>query len=122
MPESPLGPTQDASVVLDVGGDVGALVLYTPASLLGAEIEISPAGDPASRTHTAVRERRLPDRTLYAAVYPALVAGEHTLWQGPDDPAGTITVTGGRVTEVAWDSLPAPHTHAHPHALEEAHR
>jgi hypothetical protein len=32
------------SVVLDIGGDVGALVVTAPADLVGAEIEICPAG------------------------------------------------------------------------------
>ena len=32
------------AVVLDIGGEVGALVLTTPADLVGAEIEICPAG------------------------------------------------------------------------------
>ena len=31
-------------VVLDIGGDIGALVVTTPASLAGVEIEICPAG------------------------------------------------------------------------------
>jgi hypothetical protein len=31
-------------VVLDIGGDVGALVVAAPAGLAGAEIEICPAG------------------------------------------------------------------------------
>jgi hypothetical protein len=32
------------AVVLDIGGDVGALLLSAPAELAGAEIEICPAG------------------------------------------------------------------------------
>lgn len=32
------------AVVLDIGGEVGALVVTTPAGLVGAEIEICPAG------------------------------------------------------------------------------
>jgi hypothetical protein len=115
MPETLHGPTHDSTVVLDVGENTGALVLYTPASLLGAEIEISPAADPSARTHTAVRARVLPDRVLYAAVYPALEAGQHTLWDG-DDPAGTVTVAGGSVTEIEWHALRHTHSHAHAHA------
>jgi hypothetical protein len=117
MPETLWGPTQDATVVLDVGGDVGALVLYTPAALLGAEIEISPVTDPTARSHTAVRARVLPDRTLYAAVYPALSAGEHVLWASAEHAAGPVVVVGGRVTEIDWLSLPGDHGHAdHGHA------
>ena len=41
-------PGQGA-VVLDIGGDVGALVIGAPAELDGAEIEICPAGRRATR-------------------------------------------------------------------------
>lgn len=34
----------DGAVVLDIGGDVGALVVTAPPQLAGAEIEICPAG------------------------------------------------------------------------------
>jgi hypothetical protein len=34
----------DGMVVLDIGGDVGALVVSTPAELAGVEIEICPVG------------------------------------------------------------------------------
>ena len=63
-----------ASVVLDLGADVGALILDTPAELAGREIEIGPAGDGAGarRTHAQVRERRTGAGTGYAAVYPGL--------------------------------------------------
>jgi len=37
------------AVVLDIGGDVGALVIGTPAELDGAEIEICPVGRRAGR-------------------------------------------------------------------------
>ena len=65
------GPT-----VLDIGDDVGALVLYTSAELVGAEIEISPDGEPDRRRHVAVHPREIPGgTTMYAAVYYGLAAG-----------------------------------------------
>lgn len=100
--ESQLGPSNDGSVLLDIGGDIGALILHTPADLAGAEIEISPATDEAHRSHVAVRERRGHGPTRYAAIYPGLHAGAYTLW-GPDgQPATQVTITGGQVTEVTW--------------------
>ncbi len=35
--------------VLDIGGDIGALILYTDAALNGREIEVSPIDDPDDR-------------------------------------------------------------------------
>ncbi len=42
--QNQLGPSRDGSVMLDIGGDIGALVLHTSAEMLGVEIEISPTG------------------------------------------------------------------------------
>ena len=41
MTESVAGPSGPGTVVLELGADVGALVLLTPAELDGREIEIS---------------------------------------------------------------------------------
>ena len=58
--ESSPGPSGPGTVVLDIGDDVGALIVITPAAKAGEEIHVSPVRDPAGRTHAAVvRERRL---------------------------------------------------------------
>ena len=44
MAEPDYGPTGAGTVVLDVGGEIGALILHTPPELAGAEIEIGPCG------------------------------------------------------------------------------
>jgi hypothetical protein len=94
------GPSATASVVLDIGGDIGALILETDASRLGEEIEISavPQGGEAepARTHSMVRERHTEPVT-YDAVYPDLHAGQYTVWLDQDTPAGTVTITGGEI-------------------------
>lgn len=43
--QSQLGPSYDGTVLLDIGGDVGALIIHAPESLNRVEIEISPVGD-----------------------------------------------------------------------------
>jgi len=98
------GPSGPGSVVLDLGNDVGALILETPAALLGREIEISPARGvmAAGRTHSLVRERRTATGTSYAAVYPGLVAGRYLIWRHMDTPMGEVTIDGGRVTRFRW--------------------
>src|ERR1700728_4891830 len=76
MTEVAWAPSNAGSVILDLGADVGALILDTPAELAGREIEISPASDGAGarRTHAQVRERRTGAGSGYAAVYPGLPA------------------------------------------------
>lgn len=95
--------SETGSVVLDIGGDTGALIVHTGREWHGREIEVSPTDElrPA-RTHAAVRERRVQDGVFYSAVYPDLLAGSYTVWWDADTPAGVVTVVGGAVAEFAW--------------------
>ena len=95
-----LDASESASVVLDIGADVGALILYVPAADHGREIEISRGTD--IRTHAAVRERIVESGSIYCVVYPGLVADEYTIWADATTPGGHATVTGGEITEVDW--------------------
>ena len=113
MTESVSGPSGAGSVVLNVGAEIGALVLYTPADLDGQEIEISAQGAlGARRTHSQVRERRAGGIVQHAAVYPGLAAGDYTVWRDATTPSGVVTVSGGEVTSYHWpDGAGASGTH-----------
>jgi hypothetical protein len=101
--EMNLGPSHAGSVVLDIGGETGALILHTPAEMLGREIDVTPADSPdAHGTHSLVRERQVSGAVGYAAVYPALPVGEYLIWQDRATSVGTVTITGGQVTRHHW--------------------
>ena len=87
------------SVVLDIGDEVGALVLYTRPDLHGHEIELSPHGPNAEavRVHSAVLERSVNGRTVFAATYPELRDGTYTVWV---EGTPTVTITRGAVAEL----------------------
>lgn len=92
-------------VMLDIGGDVGALVVTMPASLLGQEVDIVPAGTaPAGHVpHVAVVGRPVGGGSVPSLVYPDLVAGDYDLApKGTREVALTATVRGGEVTTTAW--------------------
>ena len=91
--------------VVDIGGDVGALVLYTDERFEDREIEISPVGDVSRRTHTAIHRRSIGDRVVFAGLYPALAAGTYRIWA--DDPSlpDRVTIVGGEVAEVDWRTV-----------------
>jgi hypothetical protein len=96
--EAQLPPSWDGSVVLDIGGEIGALLLRTPPTMNGVEIDLEPDDDSAPHTHSAVRERRLLGGVAYTAVYPGLKAGIYTV-------AGSgqrVTIVGGQVTETEY--------------------
>jgi len=97
--EATLPPSWDGSVVLDLGGDVGALMLLTSSALNGREIELDPEDPTMAHTHSAVRERRLTGGNSYAALYPGLKAGHYRV-------AGSgqrVTIVGGRVAVVDYE-------------------
>ena len=98
------GPTGPGSVILELGEHIGALVLETPPGLAGHEIEISPSVG-GKRTHSMVRERVTAVGVSYAAVYPAVPAGEYTVWREDGIAAGQVAVHGGKVSQFRWPGV-----------------
>ena len=101
--EAPLGPSSTASVIADIGGDVGAGVLYVPATLAGHEIEIRAVGSDWDGTHTGIRERRIGDSAVWAAFFGSLAAGHYELRvRDHGARAVELEIRGGEVTEARW--------------------
>jgi hypothetical protein len=120
------------AVVLDIGGEIGALVISTPGLPVGVEIEICPAGRRRDRPddgrgwwdgewrhvhapgsgghahgsawpHVGVVARRTATGVERAAVFPGLREGRYELWLRPHHPTAlTATVRGGTVGRVEW--------------------
>jgi hypothetical protein len=101
MSETILSPSWDGSVVLDIGGDVGALILRTTPSSFGREIDLTPDDMSAPKVHSAVRERRMPDGSSFAAVYPQLKEGSYTI----EGTSQRLAIVGGKVTDVVLSEL-----------------
>jgi hypothetical protein len=104
MTEHMHGMSGPGSVILELGEDVGVLILDAPPGLHGREIEISPVAGGA-RTHSLVRERRTATKTVYAAVYPALAEGDYVVWDEGGIPAGRVSIRGGRATRFRWPEV-----------------
>jgi hypothetical protein len=95
-------PSGQGTVVLDIGGDIGALVIYTPASCNGDEYDVSPVGDPQRRTHAEVRARYTGAGVVWSEVVSGLRAGRYTVWRDAVTPVGEVDITGGAVAEFEW--------------------
>ncbi|KQU67481.1 hypothetical protein [Phycicoccus sp. Root101] len=118
-------------VLLDIGGDVGALVVAMPAEAEGLEVEIRPAGTTASahgdhshphphdhahhdhdhdhdhgaahHPHVGVVARPGADGPAHTLVYPEVTQGTYELVPIPGDTVVmTAEVTGGVVTYTSW--------------------
>jgi len=115
-------------VLLDIGDDVGALVVRMPPDTEGLEVEIRPAGTTAkdgeahrddrhdhhdhdrspraAHPHVAVVGRPGRGGIAYTLVYPAVSQGDHELVPLPHGPVVmTVTVEGGRVTRETWPGV-----------------
>ncbi len=113
---APAGPADPASgenpfagqgaVLLDIGGDVGALVVTTPAAMVGVEVEVRREGGPhqhAHHPHVAVVNRPVAGTLVPSLVYPELVEGRYELaLKGTDDVRLRVEVVGGSVATAEW--------------------
>jgi hypothetical protein len=105
VPAEPVpGASGVGEVVLEVGGEIGAAVIFTGAELEGEEIEIRSANAPWTGTHVAVRERRLCNGSRWAALFGSLREGayEARLKGRSGSPVIRLEVSGGRVAPVDW--------------------
>lgn len=106
FPENPYAG--QGSVLLDIGGDVGALVVTMPAALAGAEVEINRVDihdhdHDHHRPHVAVVPRPINVGVVHSLVFPELTEGRYELYLRPSGPVElTVQVTGGGVTEAVW--------------------
>ena len=96
------------AVLLDIGEDIGALVVTMPTQLIGREIEIRPYGHDgrAHLPHVAVVSRPRDGRhgpLVASAVFGELAAGDYDLYLRPDGPVELSThVDGGQVAFARW--------------------
>jgi len=99
------------SVLLDIGDDVGALVVTMPAGMEGVEVEIrpahghapGPAHDHPHHPHVAVVDRPTPAGQVPSLVFPEVEEGDYGLYLKETDGLRLLVrVTGGEVTSVVW--------------------
>ncbi len=97
-----MAPSGQGTVVLSIGAGFGAIVIHTPGSLHGHEIEVSPVADAAARTHAAVRARYVRGGVRWSVVIDSLPEGRYIVWRDPVTPLAEVEVAGGAVTEYEW--------------------
>jgi hypothetical protein len=100
------GPSE-GPVVLDIGGDVRAAVVFTSRELEGTEIEIRRLPSDWNGTHVAVRKRPSLGPPVWAAVFGHLLEGSYELRRrhtASDVVVHRLEVTGGKVAETTITS------------------
>jgi hypothetical protein len=102
MHEQYSGRKHPEFVVLDIGEEIGALIIHADPELHGLEIEISPADDDEHRSHKEVLERDSGGKPAYTAVFDQLPAGTYTLWSAGVARVRGVAVAGGQIVELSW--------------------
>jgi hypothetical protein len=93
-------------VILDIGLDMGALIVHTDASMVGVEVEISVTGHDRERSHKDVLEREINGRPAYTAVFDKIRAGTYTLWVDGVALERDVVISGGAISELDWSTRP----------------
>ncbi|WP_020388738.1 hypothetical protein [Kribbella catacumbae] len=98
------------AVLLDIGGQVGALLIAMPEELLGTEIEARPMVPSAGHLpHVEVLRRPTPAGPVCSAVFSELAEGDYELYRRPSGEVELrVTVTGGEVTDATWPEARPP--------------
>lgn len=102
MPEHMKNDVHGGAAVLDIGEDVGALLIYCHPQMRGQQIDISPRERLWERIHTDVLERRVHEKPVFAALFLALTAGVYVIWNQDARPIGEVVIAGGQVSELDW--------------------
>jgi hypothetical protein len=103
MSAEPVARPHPEHVVLDLGGDVGALIVHADPDQHDLQIEICPSGrESGYREHQHILERPVGRRTKYAAVFGGLREGRYTLFTHDAVRETGVVIEGGSVTTVDW--------------------
>jgi len=91
-------PPPGPASLLDIGGDVGAVVVQLPADPPTGELTACRRGDPAAHFHTGVHRREVGDSAAWVAVFPDVTEGDYSLLNDDGVEHTPFSVAGGRVT------------------------
>lgn len=91
---------QGGAPVIDIGGDIGALVATVDPERAGTELHLRSEHDPPLAVHTGVWRRTLGSKTVTAAVFAELVEGRYWVLDDAGRPVRSVTITGGELAEV----------------------
>ena len=86
--------------MLDIGGSVGALLVYLGGPTPSGELEARPLGEPGGRFHTGVHPREELGRMVHVALYPEVEQGRYELLDDALEPIAVVEVKGGAVAEL----------------------
>jgi hypothetical protein len=86
--------------VLDIGGEIGAMVATMSPQTVGHELHLRSEHHPPVSVHTGVWDRQLGDRTVTAAVFCELVEGTYWVLDATGADVHPVEITGGELATI----------------------
>jgi hypothetical protein len=97
-------PAPGPASLLDIGGDIGAVVVRLPEDSPTGELMACPRADPSAHFHTGVHLRSIGDEEAWIAVFPEVHAGQYSLLTDEGVEHTPFAVVGGEVTTLELDA------------------
>ena len=91
---------QGGATVLDIGGDVGALVATMDDDTLGTELHLRSETRPLLDVHTGVWRRGSGSEAVTAAVFAQLVEGSYWVLDQAGDQTQRVEIRGGALAAI----------------------
>jgi hypothetical protein len=92
--------------VLDIGGDIGAIIVRLPGDTASGELTACTRGNPAAHFHTGVHYRNSGGEQGWVAVFPDVKSGEYSLLTEGGQEHTPFVVVGGQVTALDVTQVP----------------
>ena len=105
------GHVQGGPPVLDIGGDIGALLAAMPASAAGTELHLRSDQHPETDIHTGVWRRGSGDDAMTTAVFAELLAGTYWVLDEAGRDHLMVQIRGGELGRVDLRPLAASVLH-----------
>ena len=86
--------------VLDIGGDIGAMVVLMDPATAGTELHLRSDHEPPIAVHTGIWTRPHGTAMITAAVFAELVAGRYWVLDPDGHDVRTVVIAGGELTEL----------------------
>ena len=86
--------------VLDIGGDIGALLVTMNPDTAGTELHLRSEHQPPIRIHTGIWHRTNGDRQVTTAVFAELPQGAYWVLDSTGTDLRRVTIRGGALTRL----------------------
>ncbi len=91
---------QGGPTVLDIGGDIGAMIVTMKAETAGTELHLRSEHEPPITIHTGVWRRGFGEQVSTTAVFAELVEGRYWVLDSSGADLRQVEIRGGALTSI----------------------